>query len=66
MIHGGSGDAPPDRVPLKMKGVKAAARAAYEHLRAGGRAVDAVEIALRTMELDEFLNAGKYDKTTKL
>lgn len=58
MIHGGSGDVPEWRVPLKINGVKNAAIAAYKVLSAGGHAIDAVEAALRSMENDEYLNAG--------
>lgn len=58
VIHGGSGDVPEWRVPLKINGVKNAAIAAYKVLSAGGHAVDAVEAALRSMENDEYLNAG--------
>lgn len=51
---------PEERVPLKVEGVKAAARAAYAVMKAGGHAVDAVEAALRSMEDDQYLNAGNY------
>lgn len=47
------------RVPLKENGVKNAAHSGYKLLISGGHAIDAVEAALRTMENDEFLNAGK-------
>lgn len=46
------------RVPLKVKGVKDAANAGYSLMKAGGSAIDAVEAALRSMENDEYLNAG--------
>lgn len=42
-----------------MNGVKDAANAGYVLLKAGGSALDAVEAALRSMEDDEYLNAGK-------
>lgn len=42
-----------------MNGVKDAANAGYALLKAGGSAIDAVEAALRSMEDDEYLNAGK-------
>lgn len=42
-----------------MNGVKDAANAGYAVLKAGGSAIDAVEAALRSMEDDEYLNAGK-------
>lgn len=45
-----------------MNGIKDAANAGYELLKAGGSAIDAVEAALRSMENDEFLNAGKSTK----
>lgn len=66
VIHGGSGDVPQWRVPLKMNGVKNAATVAYNILKAGGHAVDAVEAANRCMEDDEYLNAGKVIYKFKL
>lgn len=41
-----------------MNGVKNAAMAGYKVLKNGGHAIDAAEAALRSMEIDEYLNAG--------
>lgn len=58
LVHGGAGDIPAERVEGKLVGVKRAARIGYEKLSATGCVLDAVEEAVRSMELDPFFNAG--------
>ncbi|XP_055615085.1 probable isoaspartyl peptidase/L-asparaginase GA20639 [Toxorhynchites rutilus septentrionalis] len=58
LVHGGAGDIPSERVPGKLLGVKLAAKVGYEKLRQTGCVLDAVEEAVRSMELDPFFNAG--------
>lgn len=58
VVQGGAGDIPDGRVQGKLSGVAAAAGAGRRVLEAGGSALDAVEAAVRTMELDENFNAG--------
>ncbi|XP_017850244.1 probable isoaspartyl peptidase/L-asparaginase CG7860 [Drosophila busckii] len=59
LIHGGAGDIGDSRVAGKFKGIKDALRAAWPQLAAGkSNAMDAVETAVRSMELDEAFNAG--------
>ncbi|XP_017016275.2 probable isoaspartyl peptidase/L-asparaginase CG7860 [Drosophila takahashii] len=59
LIHGGAGDIPDSRVAGKFAGIKQALRSAWRDLNAGeGTALDAVEAAVRSMELDENFNAG--------
>jgi beta-aspartyl-peptidase (threonine type) len=59
VVHGGAGDVPVERRPLHAEGCRRAARAAAEVLRAGGRAIDAVEVAVRALEDDPLFNAGR-------
>ncbi|XP_020802655.1 probable isoaspartyl peptidase/L-asparaginase CG7860 [Drosophila serrata] len=64
LIHGGAGDIPESRIIGKFLGIKQALRSAWHLLQpeenggAGGSALDAVEAAVRSMELDENFNAG--------
>ncbi|KAH8269915.1 hypothetical protein KR044_007619 [Drosophila immigrans] len=61
LIHGGAGDITDARIEGKFKGIKEALRAAWQHLEPGSdadSALDAVETAVRSMELDEAFNAG--------
>ncbi|XP_063916766.1 isoaspartyl peptidase/L-asparaginase-like [Zophobas morio] len=58
LVHGGAGDIPDSRVPLKIAGVKKAASLGYKILRNGGSVLDAVEEAVKSMEDDEAFNAG--------
>lgn len=59
IVHGGAGDIPQSRVQGKLDGVRVAVREGYQRLRDGGSALDAVEAAVVSMELDENFNAGK-------
>ncbi len=59
LVHGGAGDIPEWRVPLKLHGVRKAARAGYVSLSKDEcSAMDAVEAAVKVMEDDEAFNAG--------
>ncbi|XP_077289327.1 putative isoaspartyl peptidase/L-asparaginase GA20639 isoform X1 [Arctopsyche grandis] len=58
IVHGGAGDIPENRVPAKIKGVKLAASLGYKCLNSGGSILDAIEVAVRSMEDDEAFNAG--------
>jgi len=58
LVHGGAGDITESRVPGKINGIKISVQAGYKILRCGGSAIDAVETAVRSMELDENFNAG--------
>lgn len=59
LVHGGAGDIPEWRVPLKLNGVRKAARAGYISLSKDEcSALDAVEAAVKVMEDDEAFNAG--------
>jgi beta-aspartyl-peptidase (threonine type) len=59
LVHGGAGDIPEWRVPLKLHGVRKAARAGYNILsKVECSALDAVEAAVKIMEDDEAFNAG--------
>lgn len=61
LVHGGAGDIPDVRVPLKLAGVKRAAAAGHRVIVNGGSVLDAVETAVRIMEDDEAFNAGTLD-----
>lgn len=58
LVHGGAGDIPVERVEGKLVGVKLAASVGYAKLKETGCVLDAVEEAVRSMELDPFFNAG--------
>lgn len=58
LVHGGAGDIPDSRVNGKILGVKLSANIGYGILKNGGSVVDAVEAAVKSMELDESFNAG--------
>lgn len=58
IVHGGAGDIPQSRVMGKLVGTKNAVRAGHKILLNGGSALDAVEAAVASMELDENFNAG--------
>ena len=58
LVHGGAGDIPEWRVPLKLDGVQRAAKSGYDCLTGGGSVLDAVEAAIKVMEDDEAFNAG--------
>lgn len=59
LVHGGAGPRAPDDDPERAKaGCLAAARAGHAVLAKGGSALDAVEVAARTLEDDPLFNAG--------
>ena len=58
VVHGGAGDIPKSRVHGKLRGVRQSAQIGYYTLMQTGSALDAVEAAVKHMELDEFFNAG--------
>lgn len=59
IVHGGAGDIPDRRVPLKISGVQESVRIGYNILKNKGTALDAVEAAVRYMEGEEAFNAGE-------
>ena len=65
LVHGGAGDIPDSRVPLKIQGVKKAAREGYRILCENGSVLDAVQAAVRVMEDDEAFNAGRGSVLTE-
>src|SRR5437868_4899537 len=58
IVHGGAGDIQPHEHTARLEAVRAAVRAALPRLQQGGSALDAVEIAVRSMEDNPLLNAG--------
>jgi len=59
VVHGGAGAWQPERRKPGLAGVKAAAKAGYDILEArGGTALDAVEVAVKSMEDNPVFNAG--------
>lgn len=58
LVHGGAGDIPRSRVPGKLSGVRQAAQIGFYYLGQTGSALEAVEAAVKHMELDPFFNAG--------
>lgn len=58
LVHGGAGDIPDSRDNGKLIGCKLAVRRGYTKLQASGSVLDAVEEAVRSMELDDNFNAG--------
>lgn len=58
LVHGGAGDIPDSRDNGKLVGCKLSARRGYAELLASGSVLDAVEEAVRSMELDDNFNAG--------
>lgn len=61
LVHGGAGDIPDSRDAGKLVGCKLAARKGFEKLGASGCVLEAVEEAVKSMELDENFNAGSYE-----
>jgi len=58
VVHGGAGMWRKERKSAGLAGVREAARAGFDILRAGGSALDAVESAVIEMENNEVFNAG--------
>lgn len=58
VVHGGAGDIPQSRINGKLNGVRVAVKLGYKKLKKTDNAMDAVEEAVRSMELSEYFNAG--------
>lgn len=58
LVHGGAGTISVSSFPARFRGTKQAVRLGYEILSVGGSALDAVEMAVKSMELDENFNCG--------
>lgn len=58
LVHGGAGDIPDSRDHGKLVGCKLATKSGYKKLMSTGSVLEAVEEAVRSMELDEYFNAG--------
>ncbi|XP_070506412.1 probable isoaspartyl peptidase/L-asparaginase GA20639 [Chironomus tepperi] len=58
ICHGGAGSVDPSRYVGKFKGTVLAVQLGYQKLKESGNALDAVEIAIKSMEVDENFNAG--------
>lgn len=58
LVHGGAWGVPDAWIDHTIVGVKSAARIGYDVLKSGGSALDAVEAAVRSLEDDEYFNAG--------
>lgn len=58
LVHGGTDEILDDKIEHKLSGVKLAAQIGHKILLNGGSALDAVEEAVRSMELDENFNAS--------
>lgn len=59
IVHGGAWEIPDDALTAHRQGVLKAVKAGWLVLLDGGRAVDAVEQAVMTLEDDETFNAGR-------
>jgi beta-aspartyl-peptidase (threonine type) len=58
VVHGGAGEWRSERKESGVAGVKVAAQKGFDVLKGGGRAIDAVESAVMSMEDNEVFNAG--------
>ena len=58
LLHGGAGDIPDSRVPLKIAGLRKAAIESYKVLIETSCVLSAIETAVKIMEDDEAFNAG--------
>ncbi len=59
IVHGGAGHISKSRYDSKLTGVQRAVRIGYNVLKDTNNPVDAVEAAIKDMELDDGFNAGK-------
>ena len=59
IVHGGAGDWPSEQHEQGLNGVRKAADRGFRILSSGGSAVDAVEVAVVSLEDDPVFNAGK-------
>ncbi|CAL1171069.1 unnamed protein product [Cladocopium goreaui] len=58
-VHGGAWSIPDDKKDANLSACRRAAAEGYRLLKGGGRALDAVELAVRILEDDPSLNAGR-------
>lgn len=58
IVHGGAWDIPDDEVDAHMTGCRIARDVGWQVLLQGGSALDAVEVAVRSMEDDSAFDAG--------
>uniref|UniRef100_T1GW36 Uncharacterized protein n=1 Tax=Megaselia scalaris TaxID=36166 RepID=T1GW36_MEGSC len=58
LVHGGAGTIAATSITPKVKGVTLAVRMGYKALEKTGNVLDAVQEAVRSMELDDHFNAG--------
>uniref|UniRef100_A0A0K8UVR8 Putative L-asparaginase GA20639 n=1 Tax=Bactrocera latifrons TaxID=174628 RepID=A0A0K8UVR8_BACLA len=58
LVHGGAGSITDAQLPVALHGVKTAARVGFETLKCGGSVLDAVQQAVRSMEINPQFNAG--------
>lgn len=58
LVHGGAGAIKDAQLPVALHGVKTAARVGFETLKCGGSVLDAVQQAVRSMEMNPQFNAG--------
>lgn len=58
VVHGGAWAIPDDLAQASVAGVKAAARRGFLAMKTGASALEAVELAVRTMEDDPVFDAG--------
>jgi len=58
VVHGGAGEWQPERRRAGLEGVKTAAKTGFDILKKNGSALDAVEVAVESMEDDPVFNAG--------
>lgn len=65
VVHGGAGIMPPERRPAAVEACRAAAEAGHAVLARGGRALDAVQAAVRVLEDAPVLNAGTGSVLTR-
>jgi L-asparaginase / beta-aspartyl-peptidase len=65
IVHGGAGAISPDRYDAAREGCRAAAAAGWQILLQGGSALDAVELAIVTLENNPGFNAGTGAVLTK-
>src|SRR6516162_1921519 len=59
LVHGGAWAIPDDDAPAHEAGVRAALKAGFEILSAGGPALDAVQAAVAVLEDDPTFDAGR-------
>jgi len=59
VVHGGAWDIPDELVDAHREGVRQSLKEAWDILKDGGSAIDAVEAAIRYMEDDETFDAGR-------